>query len=201
MVIVPEEAAIVKRIYQNFLDGKSRLETEKEFAAEGITTRAGTRWVDSNLKVVLSNVTYTGNMLYQKEYIADPITKKVKKNHGELPQYYVENTHPAIIDKETIDYVQREMAPEKRTRMLRQQSPDTQLLLYENQVRVLRQKFCPVKEKEQGQAQQPRRIRNFLALHKPQEEKASRTGSLHQRYYSRVSSQRRNHKGAQPSRI
>lgn len=113
LVIVPEEAAVVKRIYQNFLDGKSRLETEKEFASEGITTRAGARWVDSNLKVVLSNVTYTGNMLYQKEYITDPITKKVKKNHGELPQYYVENTHPAIIDKETFDYVQREMARRK----------------------------------------------------------------------------------------
>lgn len=110
MVIVPEEAAIVRRIYQNFLDGKSRQETEKEFAAEGIKTRAGAPWVDSNLKVILTNVTYTGNMLYQKEYIADPITKKVRKNRGELPQYYVENTHPAIISKETFDYVQAEMA-------------------------------------------------------------------------------------------
>ena len=49
LVPVPEEAAIVKRIYQNFLDGKSRLETEREFAAEGITTRDGCRWVDSNI--------------------------------------------------------------------------------------------------------------------------------------------------------
>ena len=52
LVIVPEEAAIVRRIFQNFLDGKSRLETEREFAAEGITTREGKRWVDSNIKVV-----------------------------------------------------------------------------------------------------------------------------------------------------
>lgn len=86
MVIVPEEAAIVRRIYQNFLDGKSRQETEKEFAAEGIKTRGGYRWVDSNLKLILTNVTYTGNMLYQKEYVSDPITGKVKKNHGELPR-------------------------------------------------------------------------------------------------------------------
>lgn len=113
MVIVPEEAEVVKRIYQNFLDGKSRLETEREFAAEGITTRQGYRWVDSNLRVILTNITYTGNMLYQKEYIVDPITKKAKKNHGELPQYYVENTHPAIIDKETFDYVQAEIARRK----------------------------------------------------------------------------------------
>lgn len=110
MVIVPEEAAIVRRIYQNFLDGKSRQETEKEFAAEGIKTRGGYRWVDSDLKVILTNVTYTGNMLYQKEYVVDPISKKTRKNRGELPQYYVENTHPAIISKETFDYVQAEMA-------------------------------------------------------------------------------------------
>lgn len=85
LVIVPEEAAIVRRIFQNFLDGKSRLETEREFAAEGITTRDGKRWVDSNIKVVLTNVTYTGNLLLQKEYIEDPLTKKRKKNRGELP--------------------------------------------------------------------------------------------------------------------
>ena len=113
MVIVPEEAEVVRRIYQNFLNGKSRLETEKEFAAEGIKTRSGARWVDSNLRVILTNITYTGNMLYQKEYVTDPITKKAKKNHGELPQYYVENTHPAIIDKETFDYVQSEIARRK----------------------------------------------------------------------------------------
>ena len=60
LVIVPEEAEVVKRIFRNFLDGKSRLETERELAAEGITTRDGCRWVDSNIKVVLTNVTYTG---------------------------------------------------------------------------------------------------------------------------------------------
>lgn len=109
LVPVPEEAAIVKRIFRNFLDGKSRLETEREFAAEGITTRDGCRWVDSNIKVVLTNVTYTGDLLLQKEYISDPITKKRKKNCGELPQYYVPDHHEAIIDKETFDFVQKEM--------------------------------------------------------------------------------------------
>ena len=113
LVIVPEEAEIVKRIFQNFLDGKSRLETEREFAAEGITTREGCRWVDSNIKVVLTNVTYTGNLLLQKEFISDPISKQRKKNKGQLPQYYVEDTHPAIIDKATFDYVQEEIARRK----------------------------------------------------------------------------------------
>ena len=114
LVVVPEEAVIVKRIFQNFLDGKSRLETERELNGEGITTKAGCKWCDSNIKIVLSNITYTGNLLLQKEYIEDPITKKRRKNKGELPQYFVENNHEAIIDMETFQYVQDEMARRRK---------------------------------------------------------------------------------------
>ncbi|MCD8336245.1 MAG: recombinase family protein [Lachnospiraceae bacterium] len=113
LVIVPEEAEIVKRVFQNFLDGKSRLETEREFEAEGIRSINGCVMRDSNLKTILSNITYTGNLLLQKEYISDPIDKKRKKNRGELPQYFVENTHEPIIDMETFQYVQDEMARRK----------------------------------------------------------------------------------------
>lgn len=67
--------------------------------------RNGCQWLDSNIKKILTNITYTGNLLLQKEYITDPITKHRKKNQGELTKYYVENTHEAIIDKETFDYV------------------------------------------------------------------------------------------------
>lgn len=81
LVVVPEEAAVVKRIFQNFLDGKSRLETERELNSEGITTRAGCQWEDSNIRNILTNIHYTGNMLFQKEYIR-PIRK---------PRIYVEN--------------------------------------------------------------------------------------------------------------
>lgn len=123
--IEPTEAAIVKRIFQNFLDGKSRLETEKEFAAEGITTANGCRWVDSNIKVVLTNITYTGNLLLQKEFIEDPITKHRRKNRGELPQYFVENTHEPIIDMETFQYVQDEIARRKELGALANKSLNT----------------------------------------------------------------------------
>lgn len=125
LVPVPEEAEIVKRIYQNFLDGKSRLETEKEFAAEGITTANGCRWVDSNIKVVLTNITYTGNLLLQKEFIEDPITKRRKKNRGEMSQYFVENTHEPIIDMETFQYVQDEIARRKELGALANKSLNT----------------------------------------------------------------------------
>lgn len=123
--IEPTEAVIVKRIFQNFLDGKSRLETEKEFVAEGITTANGCRWVDSNIKVVLTNITYTGNLLLQKEFIEDPITKHRKKNRGEMPQYFVENTHEPIIDMETFQYVQDEIARRKELGALANKSLNT----------------------------------------------------------------------------
>ena len=110
LVIVPEEAAVVRRIYQNFLDGKSRVETRRELAAKGIKTRHGNNWGDPSIKQVLTNITYTGNLLLQKTYIEDPITKKERKNRGERTKYFVENTHEAIIDKKTFDYVQKEMA-------------------------------------------------------------------------------------------
>jgi DNA invertase Pin-like site-specific DNA recombinase len=110
LVIKPDEAAIVRRIYQNFLDGKSRLQTERELDAEGIRTLNGKVFADSQLKKILTNVTYTGSLLLQKEYIADPITKKRKVNHGEFTQYFVEGTHEPIIDRATFDYVQAEMA-------------------------------------------------------------------------------------------
>ena len=125
LVVIPEEAAVVKRIFQNFLDGKSRLETEREFAAEGITTRDGNRWIDSGIKSVLTNITYTGNMLLQKEFVSDPITKQKKKNRGELPQYYVQNTHEAIIDKTVFDYVQEEMARRRELGALANKSLNT----------------------------------------------------------------------------
>lgn len=63
--------------------------------------------------MVLTNITYTGNLLLQKEYLQDHITKKRKKNRGELPQYFVADTHEPIIDMETFQYVQDEIARRK----------------------------------------------------------------------------------------
>ena len=110
MVIVPEEAALVRRMYQGYLDGKSPAELAREFTAEGITTRRGQPWTKNNIMGILKNMTYTGNLLLQKVFTVDPISKKHKVNRGQLPQYYVENTHPAIISQTTYDTVQKELA-------------------------------------------------------------------------------------------
>ena len=91
-----------RRIFQNFLDGKSRVDTVKEFAEEGITTRKGRKWVDATIRVVLTNNIYTGDLVLQKTFRSDPISQRKMKNIGELPRYCVNGHHEAIIDKETL---------------------------------------------------------------------------------------------------
>ena len=63
---------------------------------------------ESSLRSLLHNEVYAGDLLFQKAFVTDPITKKKVKNRGELPQYYMENAHEAIIDRETWALVQKE---------------------------------------------------------------------------------------------
>ena len=113
LVIIPEEAEIIRWMYAEYMKGASRIEIGRMLMDRGIYTRQGKPWVDSNVKVILTNITYTGNMLFQKEYCADPITKRRRKNYGELPQYFVENTHEAIIPMDDWQAVQAEFKRRK----------------------------------------------------------------------------------------
>lgn len=115
LVIEPEEAKIVKLIFENFLNGLSAESTEKQLEEMGVKSYKGQHFGNTSIRQILGNITYTGNLLFQKEYVTDPISKKSRKNKGELPQFYVENTHEAIIDKEAYDAVQAEI---KRRRAL-----------------------------------------------------------------------------------
>lgn len=108
LVIIPEEAEIIRWMYAEYMKGASRIEIGRALMDRGIYTRQGKPWMDSNVKVILTNITYTGNMLFQKEYCEDPITKHRRKNYGELPQYFVEDTHEAIIPMDEWQAVQAE---------------------------------------------------------------------------------------------
>lgn len=110
LVIEPEEAKIVRLIYDNFLKGLSAESTEKQLEQMGVKSYKGMHFSNSSIRQILGNITYTGNLLFQKEYVVDPISKKSKINRGELPQYWVENTHEAIIPLETYQAVQDEIA-------------------------------------------------------------------------------------------
>ena len=108
LVIQEDEAKIVRLIYDNYLNGLSAETTEKQLAKMGVKSYKGQHFGNSSIRQILGNITYTGNLLFQKEYVIDPISKRSKINRGELPQYFVENTHEAIIPMEVYQAVQEE---------------------------------------------------------------------------------------------
>ena len=108
LVVVPEEAKIIKLIFDNYLKGISAEMTEKQLEEMGVKSFKGKHFSNTSIRHILNNYTYTGNLLLQREFISDPITGKRKVNNGELPQYLIENHHEAIIPLETFQAVQKE---------------------------------------------------------------------------------------------
>ena len=129
--IVPEEAEIIRRIYRRYLAGCSLGQIKQELEQDNIpTAQKVERWSSAVIHNILTNEKYMGDALLQKTYITDCITKKVKKNMGERPMYYVENNHPAIISRETFDQVQKEMTRRSSKRKVLQKSGKTELGKY-----------------------------------------------------------------------
>jgi len=110
LVIVPEEAEIVKRIYREYLEGSSMLQIARGLEADGILTGAGNhRWHTSTINKILRNEKYIGDALLQKTYTVDFLSKKRVPNNGIVPQYYVENSHEPIIPREIYMQVKEEL--------------------------------------------------------------------------------------------
>lgn len=110
LVIVPEKAAIVKRIYREYLEGASLQQIGKGLEADGILTAAGKPiWRAETIRKILQNEKYIGDALLQKTYTVDFLSKKRVINNGIVPQYYVENSHEAIIPREIYMQVQDEL--------------------------------------------------------------------------------------------
>lgn len=111
LVVVPEEAIIVKRIFREYLEGKSIIQIAKGLEADGIKTVTGlNRWHPGTINNMLSNEKFCGDACMQKTYTIDFLTKKKVKNKGYAPQYYIEDNHEAIIPKELFHQVQVEKA-------------------------------------------------------------------------------------------
>ena len=114
LVIVPEEAEIIKRIYREYLEGSSLNKIAKGLEADGILTGAGRKkWYSSSLHKILTNEKYMGDALLQKTYTVDFLSKKRVNKDGVVPQYYVENNHEAIIPKHLFMLVQEELKKRK----------------------------------------------------------------------------------------
>ena len=109
-VINEEQAETVRLIYRLFLEGRSFHSVARELTNRGIKTPAGKdNWSQSTVRSILTNEKYKGDALLQKSFTVDFLTKKMKPNEGEVPQYYVENNHPAIIPPEMFEQVQAEI--------------------------------------------------------------------------------------------
>ena len=112
--IVESEAVVVRLIYRLFLYGKSHSAIARYLTDEGIPTPAGKKkWGSKVVESILTNEKYKGDALLQKRFTVDFLTKKQKVNEGEVPQYYVANSHPAIIAPEIFDLVQYELKRRK----------------------------------------------------------------------------------------
>lgn len=110
LIIEPEEAEVVKRIYREYLEGASLAQIGKSLEADGILTAAGkSKWRPETLKKILQNEKYIGDALLQKTYTVDFLSKKRVKNNGIVPQYYMENSHEPIIPRDLSMQVQEEM--------------------------------------------------------------------------------------------
>lgn len=111
LVIVPEQAKIVKRIYREFLQGKSAYSIIKGLEKAGIKNGAGhIKWWDTNIYQILRNEKYMGDALLQKSYTIDFLSKKRVRNDGYVQKYYVENSHEGIVTKDEFAAVQAELA-------------------------------------------------------------------------------------------
>lgn len=104
--VVPEEAAIVRRIFDLYLAGNGFCKICRILTDEGIKSYTGKAWNKSAIGEVISNVTYTGNLCLQKTFRENHITKKTKRNKGEKPMYVVEGNHEPIISQEEFDRAQ-----------------------------------------------------------------------------------------------
>lgn len=110
MVVNKKEAEVVKMIYRLYLGGLSFYSIARKLMAKEIPAPAGgAKWHASTIQSILKNEKYKGDALLQKKFVVDFLSKKLKKNEGEIPQYYVEKDHEAIINPEVYDLVQAEM--------------------------------------------------------------------------------------------
>ena len=102
LVVNPEEATVVQWIFNRFLNGWSTDQIADHLSQRRVPTGFGKgKWYNSPIRYILKNEKYLGDSLCQKYYTPEVLPFVCKINHGERDQYYVENTHQAIIDPQT----------------------------------------------------------------------------------------------------
>lgn len=141
--IDPQQAEVVKTIYDKFLAGASLGGIVDYLVEQQIPTPSGKGdWTYSTIKSILTNEKYKGDALLNKTYITDCLTKKSKRNNGERPKYYVENSHPAIIEPAVFNRVQEEMARRSGKRKVKQVGTKTEQGKYSSKYALTELLIC-----------------------------------------------------------
>ena len=141
--IVPEEAEIIKYIYRRFISGASYGSIKAELENKDILSPSGNKkWSYSTIRSILTNERYKGDMVINKTYVVDCISKKVKKNNGERNKYYIENNHPAIVDAVTFGKVQEELARRNSKKKVKQIGTKTELGKYSSKYALTELLVC-----------------------------------------------------------
>jgi site-specific DNA recombinase len=109
--IIPEQAEIIRLIFNSYLQGDSLQSIKEKLETAGaLTARGNTAWSAQSIQRILQNEKYCGDVLLQKTFTEDVLTGVHKKNTGQLPQYYIENYHEGIVSKQIFREVQAEIA-------------------------------------------------------------------------------------------
>ena len=109
LVIVPEEAEVVRRIYARILAGDSLRIIRDTLNADSIPAKGGKEWHESTVRGIITNEKYCGDVLMQKTFKTDLISGKTAKNTGQLPMYLIQDNHPGIVTRDTFQAVQTEL--------------------------------------------------------------------------------------------
>lgn len=140
--IVPEQAEVVKRIYDRLIAGDSLRMIRDALNADGIPTKEGKPWRESTIRGILANEKYCGDVLMQKTFKTDVMSGKIQKNTGQLPMYLIHNNHPGIVTRETFQKVQAEMARRSAGKSPSRKNASTGRSCYTSKYALWERLFC-----------------------------------------------------------
>ena len=141
--IIPEQAEVVVGIYKQYLAGASLRMIKEKLEADAIANvSGGSEWTISSIRSILSNEKYCGDVLLQKTYVSDCISRKVIKNTGQLPMYLVQNHHEGIVSRDIFDAVQTEMARRNAAKSPSRKNSSTGLTSYTSKYALSERLIC-----------------------------------------------------------